>query len=227
MIFPILKADLNVQVNDKIRLDGLKTFISPDEGAITLYEIEPEASNGYIDVTAKKYLDWVYSTAGEKTVTLRITTDGSPVTTTATVNVLTVASDLLFSTDDDLYQHESDLDRFIPAGKSSFNHVHRKAQEIIMDSFLQRGVTSTDGTPLLKTQLYNLDEVNQWSKYLALKIIFSNAQNEVNDVFAIKAMDYGKLADAASQRAYLSLDTDADGTLDIQNDLVSTRLVRR
>ena len=85
-IFGVLDFDPVVQVNDKIRLKAIRSFVSKDEAAITLVEIEPVAGNGFIDVTDadpnELFLDWSYATDGTAVVSLRITTDGAPVTVT-------------------------------------------------------------------------------------------------------------------------------------------------
>lgn len=227
MIFGILKTDSTVQVGDKIRLDGTGSFISPDEAAITLVRIRPSASGDFITVTSLKYLDWVYSSAGSETVTLEITTDGSPETFTKTVTVISEADDKLFSNDNDILQHESDAMRFLPKGYSSFNHIHRSAQSIILDSLTQRGIYKETNIPLTKDNIYNILEVKHWSKYLVLQMIYSNVQNEVNDVYAQKASQYRELTERAAQRAFVTLDTNEDGQPDINVDLRVGRLVRR
>ncbi len=83
-IFPNLKLEDIVQINDKTRLDASKSFTA-DEAAVTLVEIEPESAAGFIDITptvatnSKQYfLDWSYSgTSRTVTVSVRITTDGA------------------------------------------------------------------------------------------------------------------------------------------------------
>lgn len=227
MIFGIIKCESIVQLNDKTRIEVDDSFISPDEAAITLIEIQPSAGDDFQVVTSNQYLDWAYTVAATNTVTLRITTDGSPQTFTASIVSVTSATDRLFSNDNDIYKHESDLDRFLPAGKSSFNYAHRASQGIILDKLAQRGIYNTDGTLLTKDNIYNIEEVRQWSKYLTLSNIYYNVQNEVNDVFAVKAKQYADMADIAANKAILSLDFDADGTQDKQIDLNVGRIVRR
>lgn len=227
MIFGILKADFVVQVGDKIRLDGTSSFISPDESAITSVRIRPSDEESFMDVTTNKYLDWVYSSDGEVTATLEIKSDGQAVTFTKTVTVLTEAEDKLFSNDNDILQHESDIMRFLPKGYSSFNHVHRSAQSIILDSLIQRGIYKSLNVPLTKENIYNILEVKHWSKYLVLQIIYSNVQNAVDDVFGQKASQYRELSERSAQRAFVTLDTDADGSPDVSVDLRAGRLVRR
>ena len=227
MIFPIIRTDSIVQVGDKIRIDASASFISPDESAITLLEIEAEDSDGFLDVTAERSMDWIYSTSGDKVVTLRITTDGSPVTKTFTVSALSGVEDRLFSNDKDLIGHEADIYTLLPKGYSSFNHVHRSAQSIIIDSFTQRGIYKSAGVPINKENIFNIEEVRQWSKFLVLSMILMNASNEVSDYFSQKAQMYKSLAEKSATRALITFDIDEDGIADGEISLTVGRLVRR
>lgn len=227
MIFPILRCDSLTQVGDKVRIDASASFISPDEEAITLVEIRPTELGDYIDVTLTKILDWVYGVAEEQEIALRITTDGAPVEITKQLTILSQAEDKLFSNDKDLIQHESDIYNFLPKGYSSFNHVHRSAQTMILDTFMQRGIYKSQTQPLTKENVFNVDEVRQWSKFLVLSMIFTNASNEVGDYFATKAQQYRELSDKSASRAFITLDTDEDGEPDMTYGLTSGRLVRR
>lgn len=230
MIFPILKSDPVVQVGDKIRLDASKSFTTPGEHTITEVEIEPQASAGFYDVKQEMFLDWVYLSSGSKTASLRVEVSGNvhpSVTVTMNITVLTEAQDKLFSKDSDLIGHESNIYDYLPKGYSSFNHLHRSSQSMIMDSLLQRGYEKNTGEPLTKADLFNIEEVRQWSKFLTLSSIFSSSANEVNDFFSVKAQQYKELAERSAQRAFITLDTDADGEPDTQVNLTVGRLVRR
>lgn len=229
MIFPKLVLESVVQINDKTRLDGTKSFISTDEAAITLVEIEPETSAGYVDVTSLSYLDWQYSTAGTKTVTIRITTDGSAVSTTGTISVLSIADDALFSSDAELVQHEGDIMNYVRDGRSSFLDKHRAAQDRILGWLDEHRIWDNDNNRLTKDAVINNDEVNDWSKFLTLQIIFQELSNAIDDIFFEKSERYRKLAEASRARAVLRLDFDGDGTQEVNEsrDIRSTRLLRR
>jgi hypothetical protein len=227
MIFIQSQLEEKVQVDDKTRIDATKTFISPDEAAITLFEIEPEASAGFVDVTSDKYLDWSYSTAGDKTATIRVTTDGSPVTKEVTISVLSASDDKLFSNDKDIISHEVDIYRFLRPGRSTFLDFHRIAQKMILDDLDQRGLTDNQGNRLVKADIYDIEEVKEWSKYLALALIFKSVQSDVDDVYSIKSKGYMDMADRQKTRATLRLDLNADGNVDTRPDFMSSRMVRR
>lgn len=227
MVFIQAKNEEKAQVDDKTRIDVTQTFISPDEAAITLVEIEPEASAGFIDVTSSSYLDWSYGTDGVKVVTVRVTTDGSPTSKALSLTVVSVADDKLFSNDKDIISHEVDIYRFLRPGRSSFLDFHRVAQKMILDDLDQRGLTDHQGNKLTASDIFDLEEVNEWSKYLTLYLIFTSVQSEVDDVYSLKAISYMDMAKKQSTRATIRLDTNQDGIQDASPNLVSGIMARR
>jgi PKD repeat protein len=223
MIFPILKSDSVVQVSDKIRFDASASFVNGDP--VDTYEID--AGDGYVDVSTDKILDWAYTAAGTKTVSLRLTRDLDVEVVVKQITVLTALDDRLFSSDKDLVAHEANIFDYLPKGFSSFNHVHRSAQQLILDSLSQRGYYTDTGVPLNKNDLFNVEEVKQWSKFLVLSMIFSNAQNEVGDFFAQKSQTYKDLSERSASRAFITLDPEQSGSPEQVISLTSGRLVRR
>lgn len=226
-IFPRLELEDVLQVNDKTRLSANKTFISPGEADITLIEIEPEAGAGFIDVTANKYLDWQYATAGNKVVSVRVTTDGAPTSFTKTISVLSEADDKLFSGDAELVPHEPDIMNYVPDGRASFLNVHRLSQDRILAWLDENRIWGTNGAKLTKANIFDLSEVNDWSKFLTLKFIFEGLSNQIDDIFADKARRYDAMMQDARGRAALRLDLDEDGAEDIKQDMLSFTMVRR
>ena len=228
-IFPKLQLESTLQTGDKSRLDATKSFISTGEAAITLIEIEPEASAGYTTVTSDQYLDWSYSTTGEKTVTVRITTDGSPTTATGTITVVDATTDNLFSGDAELVAHEPDILSYIPEGRNSFLNVHRLAQDRIMTILDEKRIWDTSGDRLTKSAVTDIQEVNDWSKFLTLSYIFEGLSNDIDDIFFEKASRYRSMSKEAESRAAIKLDFDGDGTLEASEDadLFSMTMVRR
>jgi len=223
MIFPVLELENIVQVNDKTRLKANKSY-SPDGTAITLIEIEPEAAAGFIDVTSSQYLDYQYATDGTKTVTLRI--NGSD-TATKTIDVLSQAGDRLFSSDAELVPHEPDIMNYVRAGRNSFLDVHRTAQDRILTWLDEHRIWDINGDKLTKEQIINLEEVNDWSKFLTLRLIFEGLSNAVEDIFFEKANRYKKMEEAARNRAAFRLDANSDGQEDANKlDFRSFRIYR-
>lgn len=231
-IFPVLEVENVVQVGDKTRFNASKSFVSKDNVAITLVEIEPESGSGFVTVTGSSYkdwyLDWQYSGATRTVVvSLRITA-GTTTTITKSISVVTSASDMLFSSDSDLLAYEPDILKYIPDGRSSYLNVHREAQTKILDWLAEAGVTDVDGNRLTKDRVIDIDEVRSWSKYLTLSLIFSGIYNSVDDVFSDKAKSYASMAKSKADRSKIRLDIDGDGETSLAEDvnLQSRDLVR-
>lgn len=231
-IFPVLETEDVIQIGDKIRLNGTKSFLSKDNVAVTLVEIEPEAGNGFITVTGTSYkdwyLDWSYSGATRTVVvSLRITA-GTTTTVTQSVSVVTAADDYLFSNDYDIKALEPDILKYVPEGRKSYLNVHREAQKKILDTLDEAGYTDTEGNKLTKSAVVDISEVRAWSKYLALSFIFRGIYNAVDDVFAEKARHYESMASKAFDRAKIRLDLDGDGAIAVGEavEVVSRDLVR-
>jgi len=229
-IFPSLVVESTVQADDKTRLDGTKSFISSDEAAITLIRIDPETNSNWVTVTSDQYLDWAFSSAGSKTVTIEITTDGSPVTSTGTVLVVTSATDALFSTDAELIEHEGNVLDYVRAGRNSFIDKHRLAQDRILTWLDENRIWDTDGDKLTKAAILNNEEVNDWSKFLVLKMIFEEIRNSPDDIFSDKMAKYTSMMEAARNRGALRIDFDNSGVIDDTTetaDNFTRTLVRR
>lgn len=219
MIFPKLELEKTIQINDKTRLNATKSFISKGEAAITLIEIEPEAAAGFVDVTNADsdnyYLDWAYAGATRQVIaSVRITTDGAPVTTTETLEVITATDDALFSGDNDIIQYEKDIMNHIRPGRSSYLDKHREAQVRILSALDEKGIKDEDGDRLTKTDILDPTEILDWSKFIALAIIFGEISNAKDDIFNDKSNKYKKMANETKTRAFLRLDLNNDGILD-------------
>ena len=228
MIFPVLQTEATVQVSDKIRLDATKTYATPDEAAISLVEIEPHTGDGFFDVTTNLYLDWQYPTDGAKTVTLRVTTDGSPELITKTITVLDADDDKLFSGDQDLIPCEPELLNWVRAGRNSFLDVHRAAQDRIMTYLDEQRIWDTNGDRLTLDAITDIQEVKDWSKFMTLRLIFEGISNAIDDVFQQKSARYKEMEVVARNRAALRLDRNGDGTTDVaKTEMRSVGLFRR
>lgn len=229
MIFPVLELEQVVQVDDKTRLNAKKTYATPDEADISLIEIEPETGAGFFDVTTDRVLDYQYSTDGAKTVSLRVTTDGAPETLTRTLNIVTAADDKLFSTDAELLPYEPNILDWVRSGRNSFLDVHRAAQDRIISYLDEHKIWDVNGNRLTKDAVVDIEEVNDWSKFLTLELIFEGLSNAIDDIFAQKKLRYSKMRQDAQNRAAIRLDRDGDGSLDDERilNLRSVALKRR
>ncbi len=232
-IFGIIKVEKTVQVNDKTRISATQSFQSGETSDITLVEIEPSSGAGFIDVTGTSsedwFLDWSYATDGTETVSLRITTDGAPVTVTKDIFVVTAASEGLFSTDDNLLQYEAELLDLLPDGYSSFNYLHRKVQTLILDWFNEQGYRNKDRSKITKAEILDSDEVRRWSESWVLHHIYKDNSNSVGDKFEEKAAYYGSRAADARDRSVFELDLTKDGEIQVGESInvTAVRLRRR
>lgn len=229
MIFIKLKTDSVAQINDMIRLDASLSFVSPDEAAITLVRIKPSASDSFISVTSKKYIDWEYDSSGTKTITVEITTDGLPVEKEFNILVLDEASDNLFSNDNDLQATESDILKWLPIGRNSWTFKHRNSRNTILEWLIKNDITKSDGSYFDSSDIFNIDEVRQWAKYETLMSIFENESNAVDDIYHAKMLRYRDMRNDARTKAKLTLDYNNDGALDKTEsfNLTSFNMARR
>ena len=216
-IFGILDLEPTVQVNDKTRLKATQSFISKDEAAVTLVEIQPSAADSFIDVTGSSsddwFLDWSYATDGTKVVSLRITTDGAPVTFTGNVEVVTSAKDNLFSMDSAILRYESEVLDLLPDGFSSFNYMHRKVKELILDWFNEEGYRLWNGDKITAAEIVDTEEVRRWSEMWVLSLIYNDNSNSNDDKFAEKSRFYDTKARDARTRSVFELDLNKDGEI--------------
>ena len=128
-----------------------------------------------------------------------------------------------------LISHEPDIMNYLPEQFCDYRYIHRLAQDRILTIFDERGITDTDGNRMIAADVKDIEECNDWSKFLALQYIFESLSNAVDDVFHEKAMRYRQMVKQASNRALLRLDYDSDGTLE-DNERASAntgRLYRR
>lgn len=230
-IFPVIELEDIVQVDDKTRLDAAKTFTSKDGPTIVKVEIQPYAAGPWIEVTGTKssdwFTDWQYDTAGTKAVSLRVNDPGG-VTVSKNIEVLTAVDDALFSSDPDLEKEEPDILKYVRKGRSSFKDIHREAQRQIMQFFDDKGYVDASGAKLTKDAVVDVSEVREWSKYLALYLIFSALSNQNDDIFSSKASFYHSKMLAARQKNAFRLDLDGDGEISEGERLkLSTSLMQR
>lgn len=227
MIFIQALLEEKVQVGDKTRLNFVQTFLTPDDHNINNMTVTPEVGAEVYTITQNKYLDYAYETSGTKTITVSATCSHDTYTKTFQIEVVSEADDKLFSNDKDIISHEVDIFRYLRPGRSSFLDFHRIAQKMILDDLDQRGITDADNNKLVAADVFDLEEVSEWSKYLALHLIFKSVQGEVDDVYGIKSQSYWEMAQKQASRSYIRLDVNQDGTEDRRPDMYSGRLVRR
>jgi hypothetical protein len=231
MIFVQIDREQKVQVNDKTRIDASKSFLSGTTNTISSIEIDPDGVSGFFDVTTDGFLDWAYPSEGQKVVSCRITdSEANQTTGTITIEVVTAAEDNLFSNDDELKVYEPDLLRYVQDGRNSFIDKHRIAQFEILDELEANLIYKEDGTKYTAEDIVNVEEFRKYSTFLTLEIIFEGLSNDVEDIFRNKANKYSEKKVQAKKRAQLHLDSDGDGDVDRNDEvvnLITGKLVRR
>lgn len=229
-IFGVIKSDDKVFTGDKLRIDVSGSFLAPDLTFATIsHEISVDAGVTWYNISAKKNIDWLFTTAGTKTISVRIsTTEPASQVFTKDITVLNLATANLFSTDSDLYIHEPEIDQYRPKKWSSWNMVHLMAQTWIVDFLDEKGIFAEDGSKYTAADIMDKQQVKQLSIYKTLQFIFEGNSNVGGDLFSIKAAEYDKLANAKASRSQLSLDYNKDTVSTVsERTNLQTILVKR
>jgi len=150
----------------------------------------------------------------EKEITLKANIGAGDTSVTKTISIISEKSDRLFSTDAMLKDHEPDILKWVPQGRSSFKNVHRLAQTQIFGWMDKEGFVDILDNKFDKTRAVDLEEFEQWSKFLTLRLIMDGISNKVDDIFFKKARQYEALEKHFRERAVLRIDVDADGDID-------------
>jgi hypothetical protein len=232
MIFPVIIAEKLLQVNDPTRIDYTKSFKTPNEAAFSIVRIEPYSGAGYINATATNsstwFLDYAYSTAGIKTVTVEMTTNGAATSKTYAIEVVTAANDGLITSDNDILTHEPGILAYLKPGRTTFIDIHRQSKNNLLDYLDQQAIWDEDGNRLSIEDITDHDTFRQWAKYETLRLIFDGNSNAIDDVHAKKASQYRDLRDNAAKQAAFRLDRNNDGETDADKyNRINSDLVRR
>lgn len=226
MMFPVLRNESVVQVNDQTRLDASRSY-SAGVAVIDTIEIDPDGS-GYIDVSAMGFIDYQYPTPGVKTVLVRVDNGTTPVVGTFTLTVVTEADDKLIANDNTLSQYEPDILTYVRPGRNSFKDVHRRVQKLILDWLDSNRYWKRGKDRFTAADLIDIQDFTEWSALWALALIYEGLSDKVDDKWMQKALKYKALAESASERGTLRLDTNADGVITDgeKTDNVSKGLIR-
>lgn len=227
MIFCCFDTDKCVSLGDKFRIDISQSYSTPDEGAFTSLEIQPEIGADFVDVTSTQYLDWQYDLSGTKTVTVRLTTELGTIKTD-TIEVEAKEDECFLADDDCLKALEPEIYKHMPCERCSFNYVHRKVAELIIDDLTCRGIFKEDkGSISVKNpfgdckiekltceQLSGSDQIKRWATYWALEIIYCGMTNSKDDLFYSKMEKYSSMRKDAANAGILLFDQDGDGEIE-------------
>lgn len=215
-IFGIIKSDDVVFSGDKLRIDVSDSFLAPGLSfGATSHEISVDSGVTWYNVTTTKKVDWIFSTTGAKTISLRLTTStAATATVTKSVTVLSLTTQALFSKDADLYKFEPEIDQYLPKKWSSWNLVHLQAQEWIIDWLDEKRIYNQNGAKYVVADIMDKQQVKQLSIYKVLEFIYEGNSNIVGDLFSIKRDKYQALANEKCSRSQLSLDYNANDLAD-------------
>ena len=219
-----------VQISEKVRIDVGKT-VAYTGRTISSIVIKPISDGDEsFNITSDKYLDYAYTTAGTKTIHVTLTLDDdSTIALAKDIEVVSEATENLFSADPEIISHEPDIMNYLPEMFSDYRYFHRLAQDRILTILDERGIMDTDGNRIVAADVKDIEECNDWSKFLSLQYIFESLSNSIDDIFHEKSLRYRQMVKQASSRALLRLDYDSDGTLEDSERVsaVTGRLYRR
>ena len=232
MMFGIIKCDERVFTGDKLFIDVSKSFVPAGSSfhPTLSHEISMDSGVTWIDVTATKSLSWIFSSAGAKIITLRLTDSlSAQLTFPKTIQCLDLTAQKLFSNDSNLYPYETEIDQYLPKKWSSWNLVHLQSQEWIMDWLDEMGMTDNEGEKYIVADLLDSDQVKQLSCVKTLELIYESNINIPGDLYTQKRDKYQKMVSERSSRSYLKLDANKDGLSDLgdRQRLNSVGLYRR
>lgn len=226
-----IKEDL-VQVNDKTRFDFSKSFTSGE--TINSITVVPDEGVNPIQIHSqnqeKWFLDWAYDTPGLKTVVVEASHAQVTISQNFTINVVSVEEDNLYSNDAQLFAIESELKRYIPQGRNSFINIHREAQSRILNYLDRKRIWQDNGDPYTKTQINLHGELQKWSLYETMLMIYTDLLISVGDKFAEKVNEYKTLRNYERDRGAIRIDKNNSGTIDAASEiqeLKSFRLIKR
>lgn len=228
-MFPNLIVDNLVQLSDMFRLDGSKSFVGSGE-TITEVNIYPDFANNpatkfnvYVEDCPEEWvLDWAYDTAGDYVARVELVTGSGSKAKDYNVKAIDEAEDNLQSSDSMLYAYESELKRYIPAGRNSWKYLHRKALEEILDYLFRNGKRNSDGTRIEKSQLIG-DKLEKWSTFETLIMIFQDIKSSNIDLFNEKIADYSEARNQARKIYMFEYDENKDGQVDEEDYKQSVR----
>lgn len=219
-----------VQISEKVRIDVSKSFAYPGRSISSIVVKPDNSAEASYDVTSNGFLDIAYPSEGTKTIHVTLTLDNAETIALAkSIEVVTASNENLFSSDPDLISHEPDICQYLPEHSSDYRYVHRLSQDRIMTVLDERGITDKNGDRLQASDVKDIEECNDWSKFLALQYIYESLSNAIDDIFNDKAMRYRDMVKQASNRAFLRLDYDKDGVVEKteRKSTFSGRIIRR
>jgi len=215
-----------VSKDDKITISSTDAFsLLPTDGSNSNVSIlptigfSPKPGFGDNDFSNRTPQEGLRVRELPRAITVVIGDGSTTESLTKTIQLMSVDGDQLFSNDQDLVFHRHDILQFVPEGRNSFLNVHRRAQDLIMAWLDEQGYIDIFGDPLGLKSITDLEEVRQWSTFLALRIIHDEQSNSQDDDFFAKAREFGGQEKLHRDRAIIRVDLDNDGKADIDEGI--------
>lgn len=224
-LFPLVTTDKLIFVGEKTRIDCSRSFVIGNEGEEIVVSVKPSPDDSFIPTNTDKHLDWVFDEPGEVTLQVKLEIGAETKTIDHIIVVKDVALLKLFSDDSDLIPFEPDIRGYIPPQSSTFNLVHARAQDLILNILDEARIYGKDGERLTADKIADVLEVRDWSTALTLQLIFEGMSNQVGDIYSLKADKYKGMAGERGNRASIRLDISEDETV-TQKDIYTGTMVR-
>lgn len=227
---------VSVSSDDKITITATSAFsLRPQTGTnglvsvLPLIGFKPKPGFGDNEFSNKTTVTGKRVRQLPKAVTIEIGDGSNTANKTFYINVFSEDGDALFSSDQDLIAHRDDIMDFVPAGRNTFKHIHRRAQDLILAYFDESGLVDIYGDPLTVKSVVDPEEVRQWSTFLVLRLIHDDLSNSNDDNFYLKARDFESKEKLHRSRSILRLDVNNDGRADLGEGVstIGSSVVRR
>lgn len=220
---------VSVSSDDKITIAATSAFsLLPQTGTnglvsvLPLIGFKPKPGFGDNEYSSKTSVTGKRVRHLPRAVTIEIGDGTTTASKTEYIEVYSEAGDAIFASDKDLIAHRDDIMDFVPAGRNSFKHVHRRAQELILAYLDEAGYVDIYGDPLTVAAIVDAEEVKQWATFMALKLIHDDLSNSNEDNFYMKARDFESKEKLHRSRAILRIDVNNDGRADLGEGLSMT-----
>lgn len=177
-----------------------------------------------------KVISQISATDGVVNPVVRFTaTDGRIITNSNSVTLVTLEEDALFTDDNDLITDEHDILSWLPEGQSSFTYIHRRAKQRILSWLDEQGYRDCEGNRYTFDDIVDREEFKEWSRFLALRLIFGFIYNARGDVYLDKYNEYCKKEGTSRNRMFkFDINKDNDDTTEhVETIRTDTSVLRR
>ena len=163
----------------------------------------------------EKCLCFSFNIAGNNLLTVDILfKDTTTQTILKTIETILELDDIVFTTDDQLQIIDSNAHSHLPCGRLSWLYKIRQATKDILSQMAEYRIKNNgiDCSYLCQSEIdkfveaseiYNIDDVRQWTNYYTLYLIHNELNDSVDDIHKQKADYYYQMATNARDRALI------------------------